>query len=142
MGRHQGLAAFADEMSAYRYLEGVLWSGKRICPNCQTPHSGSLNGASARPGEFRCVGCRGTFSIRRSTVLERSRVPLHKWLQAVYLTDGGALPISALHLAFIVGVSRTTASGMLRKMRHAARRRNGEANRSLEAMRQSLSSVD
>lgn len=139
MGQHQSLTAFADEISAYRHLERVLWSGKRICPNCHAPHSGSTNGASARPGEFRCFTCHGTFSIRGSTILEKSRVPLHKWLQAVYLTDGGALPISAPQLAFIVGVSRTTASSMLRRMRDAARRSNGPASRSLEAMRESLS---
>ncbi len=69
-------------------------------------------------------------------------MPLHKWLQAVYLTDGGALPISAPQLAFIVGVSSTTASGMLHRMRDAARRGNGPASRSLEAMRQSLSVMD
>jgi hypothetical protein len=43
-------------------------------------------------------------------------VPLHKWLQVIYLTDGGRMPVRACHVARIVDVSRDAADGMLRSI--------------------------
>lgn len=41
-------------------------------------------------------------------------MPLHKWLQVIYLTDGGSMPVRACHVARIVDVSRDAADSMLR----------------------------
>ena len=36
-------------------------------------------------GMFLCNDCRDKFTCRTGTVMERSHVPLHKWLLAIHL---------------------------------------------------------
>jgi transposase-like protein len=116
------IAAFADELSAYRYLEGLLWGDGVTCPYCGADgrRVGKLDGSSTRIGARKCYACRKKFSIVRGTLFERSHVPLHKWLQAIYLTDGGSAEIRPYHLSKIVNVSCKTAVQMLRKLKDAA----------------------
>jgi transposase-like protein len=113
----EALAMFADEVSAHRYLERVLWPDGVRCPRCR---SGSrvrkLNGASTRAGTYKCYGCRKMFSLLHGTVMSSSHVPAHKWLQAIYLTDGGTRPMRPYHLHRILDVSFKTASSMMRRI--------------------------
>ena len=36
-------------------------------------------------GYYRCSDCSQVFTVRTGTIIERSHVPLHKWLYAIYL---------------------------------------------------------
>ncbi len=45
--------------------------------------------------------------------------PSHKWLQAIYLTDAGTLPIDPDRLARVLDVPRATASAMLQALASA-----------------------
>ncbi len=115
------LSRFADELSAHQYLEHILWPNGPHCPRCGVHgRVGRLNGASTRLGALKCYACRRTFSVTHGTIFSSSHVPLHKWLQAIYLTDGGTKPIRTHHLELILNVSFKTASGMLRKLKQAA----------------------
>lgn len=112
------LAAFAGELDAHRYLEAILWPNGPVCPCCGIDgRVGRLDGASTRIGAHKCYSCRKIFSITYGTILERSHVPLHKWLQAIYLTDGGVNPIRPHHLSRILAVSFNTAKNMLLKLK-------------------------
>ncbi|MBS0517108.1 MAG: transposase [Proteobacteria bacterium] len=116
-----GLARFADELSAHRYLEGILWPDGPVCPRCGVRgRVGKLNGASTRLGAHKCYACRRSFSITYGTIFSSSHVPLHKWLQAIYLTNGGTRPMRPHHLQRILNVSFKTASAMLRRLEEAA----------------------
>jgi hypothetical protein len=57
-----------------------------------------------------------------STLMSASHVPARKWLQAMYLTEGGTKPIRAHHLGRILNVSFKTAASMMRRMGGATRR--------------------
>ena len=115
------LALFADELSALRYLEGILWPNSAHCPHCgQVGKVGKLNGASTRVGTCKCYNCRKTFSVLHGTLMSASHVPAHKWLQAMYLTEGGTKPMSARHLCRILNVSFKTAGSMMRRLESAA----------------------
>lgn len=117
MGEKQILSAFADELSAHRYLESVLWPHGPVCPRCRNGgRIGRLDGNSTRLGTFKCYACRRIFCMVQGTIFERSHVPLHKWLQAIYLTDGGSTPIRPYHLARIINVSCKTATSMLQRL--------------------------
>jgi transposase-like protein len=111
------LSMFADEVSAHRYLERVLWPNGVRCPRCSSSSRvRKLNGASTRAGTYKCYGCRRMFSLLHGTVMSSSHVPAHKWLQAIYLTDGGTRPIRPYHLHRILNVSFKTASSMMRRI--------------------------
>jgi transposase-like protein len=117
----EALARFADELSAHRYLERLLWPHGVACPFCGNQERvGKLNGASTRLGAYKCYACRKSFTITHGTLLSSSHVPVHKWLQALYLTEGGAKPIRPHHLQQILNVSFKTASAMLRRINEAA----------------------
>ena len=36
-------------------------------------------------GFYRCNQCKEDFTVRTGTIFERSHVPLHKWIYAMYL---------------------------------------------------------
>jgi transposase-like protein len=117
----EALGMFADELSAHRYLERLLWPNGVSCPRCgSTARVGKLDGASTRLGTYKCYSCRKSFYLLHGTMMKSSHVPAHKWLQAVYLTDGGTRPMRAYHLHRILNVSLKTASSMLRRISHAA----------------------
>jgi len=122
MDSNRILAAFADELSAHRYLERVLWPNGPICPHCGTRgRIGKLDGTSTRIGAHKCYACRRIFSITSGTIFHRSHVPLHKWLQVIYLTGGRTTPLRPFHLARIVDVTCKTATSMLRRLEKADR---------------------
>ena len=72
---------FPDQETARLYLEKRLWPNGVRCPICGL---GERIGAHS-PGLYRCFQCREAFSVRTGTIFERSHVPLHKWLYAMYL---------------------------------------------------------
>jgi len=122
------LALFADELSAHRYLEGLLWPDGVCCPRCGTIGKvGKLNGETTRVGTYKCYVCRKAFSVLHGTLMSASHVPAHKWLQAIYLTEGGTKPMRAYHLHQILNVSFKTASSMMRRIGEAAAQLQYEA---------------
>ena len=121
------LARFADELSAHRYLEGLLWPNGVRCPHCgEDKRVGKLNGISTRIGTYKCYSCRRSFSVTHGTLLSSSHVPVHKWLQAIYLTEGGTKQMRPHHLQQILNVSFKTASAMMRRLSEAAKRADDE----------------
>lgn len=115
------LERFSNELSAHRYLEGVIWPNGVRCPHCGgAERIGKLNGASTRLGTYKCYGCRRSFSVTYGTLFMSSHVPVHKWLQAIYLTGGGTKNIRPHHLQQILNVSFKTASFILRRISEAA----------------------
>jgi transposase-like protein len=119
--RYESLAHFADELSAHQYLEGILWRDGAVCPRCRAQgRIGKLDGASTRLGSYKCYACRRSFSLTHGTIFSSTHVPLHKWLQAIYLTKGGTKRMRPHHLQRILNVSFKTASTMLRRLEEAA----------------------
>jgi transposase-like protein len=111
---------FTDEASAHAYLEGIIWPSGPRCAHCGQGRVGKLNGATTRLGTYKCYGCRKVFNLTHGTIFSGSHVPLHKWLQAIYLTDGGTKPIRPFHLGRILNVSFKTAAHIMQRLSDAA----------------------
>ena len=62
-----------------------------------------LEGKSTRPGVYKCKDCRKPFSVTVNTVMERSKVPLTKWLLAAQLMASSKKGFSALQLMRYLG---------------------------------------
>lgn len=73
---------------------------------------------------YRCGDCGKYFSLRTGTVMERSPIPLHKWMIASFLLLRGK-GVSSLQLARDLGITQKSAWFMLHRLRHAMR--DGEA---------------
>jgi transposase-like protein len=111
---------FQDPDKARRYLERTRWPDGPICPHCGSigDHY-ALKGKAHRPGLWKCHDCREQFSITVGTVFERSKVPLHLWLQAVYLLCSSKKGISSHQLHRTLGVTYKTAWFMSHRIREA-----------------------
>ncbi len=59
---------------------------------------GKLRGKTTRPGLYKCYTCRKPFTVRMGTFFESSHVPLHIWLQAIYLMCSSKKGISTRQL--------------------------------------------
>jgi Transposase zinc-ribbon domain len=64
-------------------MESILWPEGTVCAHCGTVgHSYKTK----RAGVYRCASkeYREDFSVTMKTVMERSHIALHKWLQAFH----------------------------------------------------------
>src|SRR5882724_6320472 len=106
---------FPDQESARVYLEKRLWPNGTRCPVC-----GLGERITARAGGYyRCNQCKEDFTVRTGTIFERSHVPLHKWLYAMYLLVTARKGISSMQLAKEIGITQKSAWFVLHRLREA-----------------------
>ena len=111
----QLFATFPDEESARNYLQGRLWADGVKCPECK----GKERITERKNGYYRCNPCKLDFTIRTGTIFERSHVPLHKWVYAMYLVVTSRKGSSSLQLSKEIGVTQKSAWFMLQRLREA-----------------------
>jgi len=106
---------FPDEETARIYLESRLWPKGVTCPTC----AGHDRITPRKAGFHRCNKCQLDFTIRTGTIFERSHIPLHKWLYAMYLLVTARKGISSMQIAKEIGVQQKSAWFMLHRLREA-----------------------
>lgn len=111
---------FQNDDAARTYLESVLWPHGPVCPHC-----GVISHAyeTKRPGVFRCAekACRKDFTVTMRTVMERSHIALHKWLQGFYLMASSKKGMSAHQVHRSLGITYRSAWFMWHRIREAMR---------------------
>jgi len=106
---------FPNVEFARQYLEARLWPNGPVCPKCKiTEHI-----TPRKAGFYRCNTCRRDFTIRMGTIFERSHVPLHIWLYAMYLLLTARKGISSMQLAKEIGITQKSAWFVLQRLREA-----------------------
>ena len=109
---------FPDAETARVYLEKRRWNGHVACPHCGGDTRITARGGK-RLGYYRCRDCDNEFTVRTGTIFERSHVPLHKWIYAMYLTVTARKGISSIQLSKEIGVTQKTAWFMQGRLREA-----------------------
>jgi transposase-like protein len=91
---------FHDDDAAREHLERLLWPQGPVCPRCgiMGERITKLQGKSTRPGVYKCKDCRKPFSVTVGTVMERSHIPLSKWVLAAQLMASSKKSMSAHQL--------------------------------------------
>lgn len=111
---------FHDDEAAREFLEGVLWPEGPVCPHC-----GMINHAYAtkRAGVYRCAEkeCRKDFTVTMRTVMERSKIALHKWMLGFHLMCSSKKGVSAHQLHRTLDISYEAAWFMAHRIREAMR---------------------
>lgn len=106
---------FPDQETARTYLESRLWPHGARCPVC-----GLGDRIAARAdGYYRCNQCREDFTVRTGTIFERSHVPLHKWLHAMYLMLTARKGVSSMQLSKELSITQKSAWFVLHRLREA-----------------------
>ena len=112
---------FTNEDAARAYLEGSLWPEGPICPHCGVFNHAYPN--KAKRGVYRCAepACRKDFTVTTGTVMERSHIALHKWVQAFHLMCSSKKGISAHQLHRTLGITYKAAWFMAHRIRESMR---------------------
>ena len=112
---YQFFQRFPNEETARQYFENNRWAGEVSCPHC-----GSLSVApvkNMKPMPYRCRDCRQHFSVRTGTVLAESRLPLHKWLMAIYMMTTARKGIPSTQMARELGITQKSAWFLAQRIR-------------------------
>jgi transposase-like protein len=112
---YQFFQRFPGEEAAREYFEQNRWAGEVSCPHC-----GSVSVApvkSMKPMPYRCRDCRQHFSVRTGTVLAESRLPLHKWLMAIYMMTTARKGIPSTQMARELGITQKSAWFLAQRIR-------------------------
>jgi transposase-like protein len=106
---------FPDAETARKYLESRLWKQGVTCPKCKAKERITTR----KGGYYRCNPCHLDFTVRTGTIFERSHVPLHKWIYAMYLLVTARKGISSLQLGKEIGITQKSAWFVLQRLREA-----------------------
>jgi transposase-like protein len=113
---------FTDEVKAREWLETELWPDGPICPHCGVVNQATrLQGETVRPGLFMCNACRLQFTVTVGTLMERSKIPLHKWLYATYMLMSSKKGMSTHQFSRTLGVSLKSTWFLMHRIREALR---------------------
>ena len=113
---------FHDEDKAREALEAELWPDGPFCRHCGNSDPdkiAKMQGKSHRPGLYYCHECEGQFTVTVGTVLERSKIPLTKWLMAAHMFNSGKNGVSAHEIHRSLKVTYKTAWFMMHRLREA-----------------------
>src|SRR5438552_15614877 len=116
---------FSTEDQAREFLEKTLWPDGPICPHCGlvgeayllVPKPGAKT--HARPGVWKCSGCRKQFTIKVGTIFEDSHIPLHKWLLVIHLLCASKEGMSSHQIHRQIGITYRSAWFMTHRIRYA-----------------------
>jgi len=116
---------FHNEAAAFAYVEAALWPQGPVCPHC-----GGVERISAiapnkekriRIGLKFCGQCRKQFTVRVGTIFEESKLPMTKWLQAIFLMVSSKKGVSAHQLHRTLETTYKTAWFLAHRIREAMR---------------------
>lgn len=101
--------------NASQIFHRLRWSNGVACPEC-----GSIHIYNPEAGKLHiCADCHNRFSDTSNTIFHSTKLPLSKWLYAIYIFVETTRGVSSYSLSRLIGVSQTTAWSMLMKIRSA-----------------------
>jgi transposase-like protein len=115
---------FQDDTKAREWLEARVWPNGPVCPHCGNADQAKITGLMGkahRAGLYQCNECREQFTVTVGTVFERSKIPLTKWLAALFLMVSSKKGISAHQIHRMLGITYKSAWFMMHRLREAMR---------------------
>jgi transposase-like protein len=108
---------FPDEDAARLYFESLRWASGRFCSHCGSTDTVEVK--DHKPMPYRCKECRKHFSVRIGTVLAETRLPLQKWLMAIYMMTTARKGIPSTQMARELGITQKSAWFLAQRIREA-----------------------
>ena len=122
---------FTDPDKARKYLEAQRWPNGPICPHCGNANPDTitgLKGSAHRVGVYQCNECREQFTVTVGSVMERSKIPLNKWLLAMHFIGASKKGMSAHQLHRMLGITYQSAWFLAHRIREAMADEEPNAN--------------
>jgi len=112
---------FHNADKAREWLEKQRWPTGAHCSHCGSFSVTPLQGKAHRPGVWQCNDCRQQFTVTTGSVMERSKIPLNKWLLAMHLMASSKKGYSAHQLHRTLGITYQSAWFLAHRIREAMR---------------------
>ena len=108
---------FPTEESARNYLINARWPDGVTCPHCGHDEIYRIRDGNL----FRCKDkkCSRQFTLRIGTVMQETRIPLQKWLFAMYMFGIHPKGLSSIQLSKMLGVAQNSVWHLEHRMRTA-----------------------
>ena len=118
LGPGEFFRRFPDEEAARLFLERRRWGERPACPKCGSEEKQYRQKRGGKEGYTRCNHCALVYTVRTGTFMERSHVPLHKWLYAIHSveTRSKSDPPGPGWLYRSLGISHTASSFMIQRI--------------------------
>ena len=111
----QAVEKFADPTFTEQWFVDQRWPAGIACPEC-----GSVDiqhRTNRKPQPFRCNDCRKDFSVKTSTIMHSSKLPLKAWGLAMYILATNIKGVSSMKLHRDLGVTQKTAWHLAHRIR-------------------------
>ena len=109
---------FPNEDAARLHFEAGRWNAHgKFCPHCGSYSVTEVK--NHKPMPYRCKDCRKHFSVRTGTILQESRLPLLKWLMAIYMMTTARKGIPSTQMARELGITQKSAWFLAQRIREA-----------------------
>lgn len=112
---------FPDEESCVKYLEQIRWGDKVV-----SPFDADSKVYKCANGKYKCRNTGKYFDVKTGTVFSGTKIPLRKWVFAMFLFISHKRGISSCQLARDLGVTQKTAWNMLHKIRAFMKSQNNQ----------------
>ena len=108
---------YPNEQAAIDDIESRRWADGVTCPHCDGEHTTRMRKSNYH--QCNNKACRKQFTVRTGTIFQRSHIPLHKWLYAMYLLETARKGISSMQLSKELGITQKSAWFLLHRLREA-----------------------
>ena len=114
----QFMTLFPDEATSESWFESCRWGDEIHCPHC-----GSLDRIKVRknrkPMPYYCGSCAKYFSVRTGTCMAESKIPLQKWVIAIYMHMTSLKGVSSMKLHRELDITQKSAWFLGHRIREA-----------------------
>ena len=104
----------------------IRWGAQIWCPACGSKRYfvSGVRHPRLVSQRYRCRDCKRHFSVRKGTIIQKTKISLRDWVLAIHLVSIDTdLNTSKLTLHDALGISRATAVGMSKKLEMFPKRR-------------------
>src|SRR3954469_25564803 len=107
------LRAIPDEQTAIDHFTAIRWRNGAFCPRCGSTKIYHFSDKRTH----KCGDCRKRFSIKVGTIFQDTKIPIQKWLMAIWMLTSHKKGIASTTLARDIDVTQKTAWFMLHRLR-------------------------
>lgn len=111
--------ALSSEEKAIKYFEKMRWEGKVV-----SPYDPTSKVYKCGNGKYKCKNTGRYFDVKTGTPLANTKLPMTKWLLAMFLFQADKGGISSCQLARILEITQKSAWQMLMKIREFVAKAN------------------
>jgi transposase-like protein len=122
------LKKFNSEQACIEYLTNTRFKNGVFCPHCGHEKAYAFSDGQT----YKCAKCRKKFNVKTGTIFEGSKIPLTKWMLAIYLLTTNKKGISSVQLAEQLGVTQKTAWFMDHRIRETYQQKKDKLSGKVE----------